>query len=241
MNVKHLSIIVLIIGCVVSWSFESLAAKYDPIVEQVQKKLTELGYDPGPVDGKMGGKTAAAIKSFQQDNGLLENGEINEATLKKLGIETPGAKPEEAKPTPPPQPTPKKEQKPKDPPKINCSTFSCTVENGLTDEMVAQIQKHLSENTSADQVQLKNGSDADLTKLPALNDVMTELRIEKSEDITDLSPLAQLTNLKQLTLENLAYLTDLAPIGKLEGLTYLSVRQLGDPISLTPVEKIDGD
>lgn len=238
MRAKQMMIISVMFLCCLCWSFEAIAAQYDPIVEQVQKKLTELGYDPGPADGKMGNKTLIAIKSFQKDNGLLQNGEMNEATLKKLGIETPETKPPETQPTPPPKPTPPKEQKPKDPPKINCSTFNCTVENGLTDEMAAQIHKHLSETNSADEVKLKNGSDADLTKLPALNDVMMKLRLDKSEDITDLSPLAQLTNLKQLSLEDLTSLTDLTPLSKLEGLVYLSVRGLGTPINMEPVSKL---
>ena len=52
----------------------------------VQKRLTELGYDPGPIDGIMGGKTRNAIISFQKDSGLPENGQIGDKTLNKLGI-----------------------------------------------------------------------------------------------------------------------------------------------------------
>jgi curli biogenesis system outer membrane secretion channel CsgG len=55
-------------------------------IVQVQKKLTELGYNPGPVDGIAGPKTKAALKKYQKDKGLAETGEINEATLASLGI-----------------------------------------------------------------------------------------------------------------------------------------------------------
>jgi len=104
--------------------------------------------------------------------------------------------------------------------------------------MMAQIHKHLSETKSAEEVKLKNGSDADLTKLPALNDVMTRLILEESEDITDLSSFAQLTNLKRFSLDDLKYLSDLTPLSKLEGLTYLYLRSLYTPISLDPVAKL---
>jgi hypothetical protein len=86
MKIRRLSIISLLVFCCLSWSISSVAAEYDLIVEQAQKKLTELGYDPGPVDGKIGKKTIAAIKSFQQDNALQMTGELNELTKKKLEI-----------------------------------------------------------------------------------------------------------------------------------------------------------
>jgi hypothetical protein len=46
--------------------------------------LTLLGYDPGPIDGKMGAKTRAAIKKFQEDNGLAPTGKIDEALVAAL-------------------------------------------------------------------------------------------------------------------------------------------------------------
>lgn len=86
MSTKYVSSMILIILYSLSWSMSSIAAEYDPIVEQAQKRLTELGYTPGPADGKMGKKTMTAIKSFQKDNALQETGELNEVTKKKLGI-----------------------------------------------------------------------------------------------------------------------------------------------------------
>jgi len=43
-------------------------------VEMVQSFLTQLGYKPGSVDGVMGRKTKAAIKAFQNDMNLNEDG-----------------------------------------------------------------------------------------------------------------------------------------------------------------------
>lgn len=36
-------------------------------VDKTQRWLTELGYDPGPADGKYGARTAAAVRAAQQD------------------------------------------------------------------------------------------------------------------------------------------------------------------------------
>lgn len=43
-------------------------------VYRVQGALARLGYDPGPVDGAMGPKTEAAIRSYQRDHNLLVDG-----------------------------------------------------------------------------------------------------------------------------------------------------------------------
>jgi peptidoglycan hydrolase-like protein with peptidoglycan-binding domain len=55
-------------------------------VYDVQKKLKEKGYDPGSIDGIYGKKTEKAICKFQKDNGINPTGEIDEVTLKALGI-----------------------------------------------------------------------------------------------------------------------------------------------------------
>ena len=51
---------------------------------KIQKRLVELGYDPGIPDGMMGAKTKDAIKAFQRDNSLEETGIIDEKTKEKL-------------------------------------------------------------------------------------------------------------------------------------------------------------
>ena len=43
-------------------------------VSQIQAGLTNLGYDPGPIDGAMGSQTEAAIRAYQRDNKLLVDG-----------------------------------------------------------------------------------------------------------------------------------------------------------------------
>ncbi len=44
------------------------------LVKDIQEALTEIAYDPGPADGIMGRKTAAAIRQYQEDHGLLIDG-----------------------------------------------------------------------------------------------------------------------------------------------------------------------
>lgn len=53
-------------------------------VIDVQKRLNDLGYNPGPIDGKFGKKTADAIKKFQEENNLAPTGTINNETVLKL-------------------------------------------------------------------------------------------------------------------------------------------------------------
>ena len=49
-------------------------------VADVQEALTQAGLDPGPVDGKAGKKTRAAIKEFQKRNGLKADGIVGDRT-----------------------------------------------------------------------------------------------------------------------------------------------------------------
>jgi len=44
-------------------------------VKRIQMALAKLGYNPGPVDGKMGKRTAAAIRQYQEKNKLLVDGQ----------------------------------------------------------------------------------------------------------------------------------------------------------------------
>jgi peptidoglycan hydrolase-like protein with peptidoglycan-binding domain len=43
-------------------------------VTRVQAGLTQLGYDPGPIDGVMGPKTKLAIERYQRDHNLVVDG-----------------------------------------------------------------------------------------------------------------------------------------------------------------------
>ena len=51
---------------------------------EVQKLLLALGYDTGPLDGLYGSKTASAIKAFQRDIGVSQNGKIDNSLLISL-------------------------------------------------------------------------------------------------------------------------------------------------------------
>ncbi len=54
-------------------------------VFKTQKKLQELGYNPGPLDGIWGQKTKSALKRFQHDNSLSMTGKLDSITKEKLG------------------------------------------------------------------------------------------------------------------------------------------------------------
>lgn len=50
-------------------------------VRGIQSGLGKLGYDVGPADGKAGARTRAAIRSYQERNQLLVDGEPSAALL----------------------------------------------------------------------------------------------------------------------------------------------------------------
>lgn len=56
---------------------------------QLQQALKDQGHDPGSVDGIPGPATRAAVSAFQQSEGLIPDGFINEALLEQLSIFTP--------------------------------------------------------------------------------------------------------------------------------------------------------
>ncbi|GEM_PF-1599823 len=51
-----------------------------PQVEDLQKRLKEAGFDPGPLDGKFGPKTRAAVLAFQQAKGIQVDGIVGPQT-----------------------------------------------------------------------------------------------------------------------------------------------------------------
>ncbi len=71
------------------------AARGDPakpateVIGAVQHMLSELGYDPGRIDGMLGDKTRQAIRKFQSDTGLPQTGlasdELMEILTAKVG------------------------------------------------------------------------------------------------------------------------------------------------------------
>lgn len=55
-----------------------------PEVTELQKRLSQLGYVVGPIDGKFGPKTQAAVRRFQKERGLKVDGIAGPQTVKEL-------------------------------------------------------------------------------------------------------------------------------------------------------------
>jgi len=89
MNFKPLLISIVIFISFAGLMPPDIAPAYDQWVYQIQRKLKDQGYNPGPLDGIWGQKTEEAVKGFQRDNGLAPTGEIDQATKAQLDLETP--------------------------------------------------------------------------------------------------------------------------------------------------------
>lgn len=55
-----------------------------PTVYNIQVRLNELGYAVGPLDGKFGPRTNAAVRAFQSLNGLTVDGKVGPKTTAAL-------------------------------------------------------------------------------------------------------------------------------------------------------------
>ncbi len=53
----------------------------------LQKALSRAGFDPGPLDGRLGKKTRSAIKAFQRRRNLTADGVVGEKTWAALRTE----------------------------------------------------------------------------------------------------------------------------------------------------------
>jgi len=53
-------------------------------VRELQKILTDRGFEAGPVDGIIGPRTTQALRNFQESEGLAVSGNPDENTLKAL-------------------------------------------------------------------------------------------------------------------------------------------------------------
>lgn len=56
-------------------------------VERLQRTLHDAGFDVGEVDGKFGPRTEAALRAYQQANGLRADGRAGEDTFGAMGLE----------------------------------------------------------------------------------------------------------------------------------------------------------
>jgi peptidoglycan hydrolase-like protein with peptidoglycan-binding domain len=61
------------------------AAERGADVARAQEALKQQGHDPGPIDGVYGPRTAAALKAYQQSQQLEVTGQLDDATLARLG------------------------------------------------------------------------------------------------------------------------------------------------------------
>jgi membrane protein involved in colicin uptake len=72
-------------------------------VRAAQQVLRGKGFDPGPIDGKMGPRTSAAVKEFQHKENLTETGTLDAETQSRLMASTspaasPATEPKETNP-----------------------------------------------------------------------------------------------------------------------------------------------
>jgi hypothetical protein len=74
-------------------------------VLQVQRELSALGCDPGPLDGTLGPDTEAAIRHFQQAAGLAIDGIVGPQTRAALASAAQSGAPRCPATPPPPPPT----------------------------------------------------------------------------------------------------------------------------------------
>lgn len=70
----------------------AVSVQADPSVESAQQALKDEGFYYGEVTGEKDTDTTAAIKRYQIRNGLQITGDLNEETLKALGINSSGAR-----------------------------------------------------------------------------------------------------------------------------------------------------
>lgn len=61
---------------------------FRPMVAETERRLAELGYDPGPVDGVMTRRTRQALRAYQADSALPVNGRMTRRTVENMRRDT---------------------------------------------------------------------------------------------------------------------------------------------------------
>ena len=69
-------------------------------IRMAQKHLKEAGFDPGPIDGQFGQKTAQAVREYQRSNGLPATGRLDEPTKELLMTQRTEPSPSRMEPSP---------------------------------------------------------------------------------------------------------------------------------------------
>jgi peptidoglycan hydrolase-like protein with peptidoglycan-binding domain len=73
----------------------------DQLVESVQQALKDEGFYYGEVNGDMNANLTAAIRRYQIRNGLQVSGELNDETMRSLGVKSSGSSRPTTKPASP--------------------------------------------------------------------------------------------------------------------------------------------
>lgn len=104
------------------------------------------------------------------------------------------------------------------------STFGPKLTGGVSDEFLekARAEGNLGEKP----LRLSAITDEDLRKVTSLKDILTGVEIDNAKELTDISPLGEMSNLTYVKLERLDKVTDLSPLGNLTKLKKLHIRQV---------------
>ena len=78
-----------------------MLVRADQLIESVQQALKDEGFYYGEVNGDMNASLTAAIRRYQIRNGLQVSGELNDETLRSLGINSSGSSRSTTKPASP--------------------------------------------------------------------------------------------------------------------------------------------
>ena len=90
---KRLRVLALAAALLLALSLGASAVTYQRgssggTVKEIQTKLKNWGYYSGAIDGVYGSRTEAAVRHFQEKNGLTADGKAGPKTLAALGIKS---------------------------------------------------------------------------------------------------------------------------------------------------------